>query len=242
MSLQVGVGAFTEALTLSRHPRLRRFFWAPAVVSFLIIAATASLLFSYVDELVAWMMSFVPDWLSFLDVILAPLIYIAGVLLAAWLFGYLATIVASPFLGVLSSRVEELVTGTAPEATLSLGAMALMTFKREARKLLYHLPRLLLVLVITLIPGINALSPFVWFAFGAWMMAVQFADFAAENQEKPFTETLDTLKANRVASLGFGAPTALAMGIPIVNFLVIPFAVTGATVLWCRIQQRNNTT
>jgi CysZ protein len=239
MSIAVGVGAFKEALTLSRHPRLRRFFWAPAAVSFVIIVATASLLFSYVDDLVVWMMSFVPDWLSFLDVILAPLIYIVGVLLAAWFFGYFATIVASPFLGVLAAHVEELVTGTAPQATLSLGAMALMTFKREARKLLYHLPRLLIVLVITLIPGVNALSPFVWFFFGAWMMAVQFADFAAENEERPFTDTLAILKANRAASLGFGAPTALAMGIPVVNFLVIPFAVTGATVLWCRIKQQD---
>jgi len=118
---------------------------------------------------------------------------------------------------------------------------ALMTFAREGRKLLYHLPRLLIVLVITLIPGINLIAPFVWFGFGAWMMAVQFADFASENQERPFTETLATLKDNRAASLGFGAPTALAMGLPVVNFLVIPFAVTGATVLWCRIKQSGET-
>ena len=71
------------------------------------------------------------------------------------------------------------------------------------------------------------------------MMAVQFTDFPTENHERPFVETLAMLKQNRGAALGFGAPTAVAMGLPVINFLVIPFAVTGATVLWCRLKQEN---
>ena len=111
---------------------------------------------------------------------------------------------------------------------------------REGRKLLYHLPRLLGVFVLTLIPLINAAAPVLWFLFGAWTLAVQFADYPLENRGRPFRDTLTLLRANRAAALGFGACATLALAVPLVNFLLVPVAVAGGTLLWLRLDAQEN--
>ena len=135
-------------------------------------------------------------------------------------------------MGGLSSKVEQLTGGQAPDDTRSFGAGLLAGIAREARKLGYYLPRLFLVLLITFIPVINLVSPFVWFLFGAWTMAVQFCDYPTENRNLPFADTLVRLRRHRGAALGFGGCTTLFLAIPLVNFLVIPIAVAGGTLLW----------
>jgi CysZ protein len=115
-----------------------------------------------------------------------------------------------------------------------------MSLAREARKLLYHLPRLLLVFVLTLIPEINLASPVIWLLFGAWTMAVQFVAYPTENRQRPFQETLDKLKSNRAAALAFGLCATGALMIPLLNFLLIPVAVAGGTVLWRTLEQSSD--
>ncbi|NJN50743.1 MAG: sulfate transporter CysZ [Gammaproteobacteria bacterium] len=236
MSIGVGLRAFTDAVGMVRARGISQFVWLPALVSLLVVASTLGLVFTYVDEGVAWVLAQLPDWLSFLEWILAPLAYLLGVLAGAWVFGYAATLIASPFLGVLSSRVETHVTGRAPISQSHWLTAIATTFAREVRKLVYYLPRALLVFLFTLLPVINLAAPFVWLAFGAWIMAVQFVDYAPENNGAAFSATLDVLKRNRAAALGFGAPTALAMAIPLLNVIAVPIAVVGGTLLWCRLQ------
>ncbi len=238
MTFADGVRAFTDAFGLLRARGIATFVWLPTLVSLAVIGSTLTLVFGYVDAGVAWVMNQVPSWLDFIEAILAPLAYLICIVIAAWLFGYVATLVSSPFLGFLSARTQRQETGASPAANLSVAATVLGTLLREVRKLAYHLPRLLLVFVITLLPIVNLAAPFVWFLFGAWTLAVQFVDYAPENEDASFKATLDVLKANRACALGFGAPTALAMAIPFVNFMVIPVAVIGGTLLWCRLKER----
>lgn len=238
MNFADGVRAFTDAFGLLRTRGIATFVWLPALVSLAVIGSTLTLVFAYVDAGVAWVMAQVPSWLDFIEVILAPLAYLICIVIAAWLFGYVATVISSPFLGFLSARAQRHETGAPPTASLGVVATVFATFAREARKLAYHLPRLLLVFVITLLPVVNVAAPLVWFLFGAWTLAVQFVDYAPENEDANFKTTLEVLKANRACALGFGAPTAVAMAIPFVNFMAIPVAVIGGTLLWCRLKER----
>ncbi len=237
MSLGVGLRAFTDALSLAREPGIARFIWWPALISLVVIGSSLGLLFSQVDAGVAWILSHLPSWLSFLEWILAPLAYVLGVLVGALLFSYAATLIASPFLGLLSARVQRHVTGTDPTSGLGVLATIPAALGRELRKLVYHLPRALLVFLLTLLPVVNLVAPVIWFAFGAWIMAVQFGDYAPENEDVDFRTTLATLKQHRAAALGFGAPAALAMAIPLINVVAVPVAVIGGTLLWCRLRQ-----
>jgi CysZ protein len=237
LSFGDGIRAFTDALGLLGAAGIARFVWLPVLIALLVIGSTLVWVFGHLDAGVAWVMTQLPGWLAFLEWIVAPLAYLLVVLLAAYLFGYVATIVASPFLGLLSARVQLQETGQAPVSTLGPVALVGTTLARELRKFGYFLPRAVLVFLFTLLPVVNVAAPFVWFAFGAWTMAIQFIDYAPENADMAFKQTLAALKANRSAALGFGAPTALAMAIPLVNVLAVPVAVIGGTLLWCRLRQ-----
>ena len=92
-----------------------------------------------------------------------------------------------------------------------------------------------MVFVLTLIPIVNVAAPFLWIAFGAWMLAVQFVDYAAENRGLDFRDTVALLRANRVAAFGFGTPAALLLAIPFAALVVIPAAVCGGAILWRRL-------
>lgn len=230
-----GVSAFAEGARLILRPGLRRYVFAPVLASLLVIAFGGYWAWGYLDSISASLVAWLPDWLSFLDVVLVPLLYLFGVLTGAWLFALLAVIVASPFLGTLSAAVERHVRGRAPESGNRLWQDVVGSFGREARKILYHVPRLLAVFLFSLIPAINVAAPALWLLFGAWTMAVQFCDYPTENRARPFSETLQLLNANRMAALGFGFCASAALAIPLLNFLLIPVAVAGGTVLLCEM-------
>jgi CysZ protein len=231
-----GVRAFLDGARLVRQPGLRRFVWAPAGVSLVVIAAGLYLAFGYVETLGSWLRDTLPDWLGFLSAVLVPLVYLLSVLVAGWLFAFVAVLVASPFLGDLSLAVERADGGSNPPDGPPWWAGIPGALAREGRKLAYHLPRLLGVFLLTLIPLLNAAAPLIWFGFGAWLVAVEFADFPAENRQRPFRDTLALLKAHRGAALGYGSITTAALAIPLVNFLFVPAAVAGGTLLWRRLQ------
>lgn len=232
-----GVQQFVEGARIARSPQLARYSWVPALSSAIIIGLGLALASGYVSEFSTWLVAQLPDWLSFLERILTPVLYLFGLLFGAWTFGFLAVIIAGPFLGNLSRKVEVLELGDVPDDTRSFLAGLLAGIKREARKLGYYLPRLFLVLLITLIPVINIAAPIIWFVFGAWAMAVQFCDYPTENRNLPFADTLERLRRHRGAALGFGGCTTLLLAIPLLNFLVIPIAVAGGTLLWHKLEE-----
>ena len=82
-------------------------------------------------------MSSLPAWLAFIEWILAPLLYLSGILIGTWCFGLLAAIIGSPFLGEIAQRIDD----PAPPSTSfwqDLGP----TVQRELRKITYHAPRI----------------------------------------------------------------------------------------------------
>jgi CysZ protein len=213
-----------------------RYTWLPALIALVVISVGLTLTFGYLTDLSRFLISLLPEWLDFLGMLLTPLLYLLGLLIGAWLLGLLAVVAASPFLGDLSIEVERLKYPDAAPRPPEFWRGVRRALKREARKLGYHLPRLVGVFIITLIPLVNALAPFIWFLFGAWTMAVQFADYPAENRGLPFAATLARLRSNRGVALGFGGCATLALAIPFLNFLLIPVAVVGGTLLWHRLQ------
>ena len=235
MNVGVGLRSFLRGAGLARSRPLRRFVWAPLAVSLVAIAAMLVAGHAALEAAREWLTALTPGWLDWLDDVLAPLFYLLGAVVAVWVFGFLAVLLASPFLGALSARAEREAFGSGPENDESVVLAIRRTLTREARKLAYHLPRLVLVFVLTLIPVVNLAAPAFWLAFGAWMLAVQFVDYAAENRGLGFDATLSLLRANRAAAIGLGAPVAVLLAVPFAALVVIPAAVCGGAVLWRRL-------
>ena len=183
----------------------------------------------------SWL-SWIPDWLGFIEWILWPLIGITFSLITGYLFTAVALIIASPFNGLLAEKAEELVTGkpvSGPEGLANALMLVPRGIIRELAKLIYYVPMAAFVLLITFIPVLNAIAPLLWFLLGAWMMSIQFVDYPMDNHQLSFADVKEAVRSRRLSSMGFGGVVALCTGIPIVNFFVVPAAVVGATLLWC---------
>ena len=61
-----------------------------------------------------------------------------------------------------------------------------------------------------------------------------YIDYPADNNKMSWQDMLAWLRQKRWQSLGFGGITYLALMIPVVNVLMMPAAVAGATLFWVR--------
>ena len=234
---QRGTDYFTAGFRLVLQPGLRLFVLLPLSINLLLFIGLISVAVQQFDVLLDTFMPSLPDWLSFLEYVLWPMFALLVLVIMFFTFTMMANLLAAPFNGFLSEKVEGVVRGTdlsPPFNWSELLAMVPRTISRELRKLAYFLPRAIALLLLSLIPGINIVATPLWIVFGVWMMAVQYIDFPADNHKLGWNEMLAWLREKRWQSLGFGGMTYLVLLIPVVNLLAMPAAVAGATLFWVR--------
>lgn len=226
-----------EGLKLVLSPGLRLFVLLPLTINLLLFIG---LIVLAVQQFGGWVDTFMPSlpaWLSFLQYILWPLFVLLVLLVLFFGFTLLANLIAAPFNGFLAEKVEVVLRGRddfPPFSWAELLAMVPRTLGRELRKLAYFLPRAIPLLILSFVPVLNLVAAPLWILFGVWMMAVQYIDYPCDNNKVSWDEMLAWLREKRWQSLGFGGATYLALMIPLVNILVMPAAVAGATLFWVR--------
>jgi len=225
-----------SGLSLVFNPQLRRFVLIPLLINILVF----SLLIWGGSELFADLMErLLPadSWMSYLEWLLWPLFALTAVLVVFYTFTVIANLIAAPFNGLLAEKVEMLLTGK--EINQDAGWKQLLkdllpSLYSEIRKLLYFVLRAVPLLLLFLIPGVNIAAPFLWLAFNAWYLALEYGGYPMGNHSIQFREQHGQLKRVRLNALGFGAGVLLLMAIPGVNFLAMPAGVAGATALWTK--------
>lgn len=218
------------------HKSLRLFVIIPLVINIVIFGSLIGFTVSYLSELMNSWLGSIPEWLGFIEWILWPLIAISLSLITGYAFTSIALLIASPFNALLAEKAEELITGKPVDSLEGLSAALIAiprSIVRELLKLLYYVPMFVFVLVLSFIPGLNVVTPFLWLLLGAWMMSIQFLDYPMDNHQLSFADVKEAARYRRLSTLGFGGTVALCASIPVVNFFVIPAAVVGATLMWC---------
>ncbi|WP_426417057.1 sulfate transporter CysZ [Aestuariirhabdus sp. LZHN29] len=239
LDLTKGASAFLAGFGLLTRPGLRVFVAIPLLINILLFTL---LIYVASEQFSSWVqiaLNWLPGWLSFLDWLMWPLFAFTIVVILFFSFTIVANLIAAPFNGLLAEvcerqlRIEFGEPGQEiPFSWKELGLLIPRTLGREVTKLLYFAPRALVLLIISWIPVINLAAPFLWALFGAWTMAIQYVDYPADNNQMRFNDMLQSLKRRRLLCLGFGGCVSLLMLIPVVNLLIMPAAVTGATRLW----------
>lgn len=227
-----GARYFLAGMRLILRPGVKRFVFVPLLVN----AVLFSVLIHFgASEFSALMDRFLPEWLDWLRWLLWPVFVLAIALVVFYVFSVVGNLIAAPFNGFLAEAVERHLTGQAlPTQTgwSYVAAEVRRSIASELRKIAYFLPRALPILLLFLVPGLNLLAPFLWVAFGAWMLAIQYADYPMANHGLGFAEQRACLRERRLLAMGFGGAAMLALVVPIVNFIVIPASVAGATAMW----------
>jgi len=229
-----GIDCFVEGFNLVRKPGLRRFVVIPTAINTIVLTAMIAVSVSQFSRWVDSIMAMLPEWLSLLSWLIGLLAALVVAFVLFYMFTIVANIIASPFNALLSIKVEELLVGKPPASTASVWLILPRAVWRETSKLSYLLPRLAALLLLSIIPVINAAAPVLWILFGAWMMAVQYTDYAADNNEISFRELRERLARKRLQSVLFGMPAYLLLAIPLINLVLMPVCVAGGTVFWVK--------
>jgi CysZ protein len=227
-----GAQYLLRGFQLILQPGLRRFVLIPVLINTLIFSLLTWLGVSQFESLMNWL---APEesWFAFLRWLLWPLFILALLLVIIYTFTVVANLIAAPFNGLLAEQVERVLSGQEPEQTTgNVWKEVLPAILSELRKLGYFLLRAIPLLLLFVIPGVNIVAPFLWMAFNAWFLALEYADYPMGNHGLKFPEQHARLKSVRLTSLGFGGSATLLTMIPLVNFVAMPAAVAGATVLW----------
>ncbi len=226
----VGAAALLKGARLMLQPGLRIFVMIPIAINVLLFTISLWVLAEQFSPLVDKWISYLPGWLDWLEWLFWLFFAIAAVLLVFYTFSILANLIAAPFNGLLAEAVEKHLTGQ----PLPPGSSLITTLKDtpsaifdELRKLAYFLLRAIPLLLLSWF-----LTPIPWMLFTAWMMTVEYCDYPMGNHEIRFAEQRSRLRQRKLMSFGFGGTTLLATMIPLLNFLVMPAAVAGATALW----------
>jgi len=232
-----GAGYFMRGLAMLPQPGIRSFVLIPLLINIFLFGGAIWLL---LDQFDAWMEhllhGWLPDWewLDFLRYLLWPLFALLILVLVYYSFSIVANLIAAPFNGLLSEQVERRLRGTVNTdgGWAELLKMIPRSLARELAKLAYYLPRVVLLLVLSFIPVINMVMPLVWFLFGAWMMAIQYCDYPMDNNRVTFGDMKRMLKSHRLTAVGFGSLVQFGMLVPLLNLIIMPAAVVGATLYW----------
>ncbi|MBD3649490.1 MAG: sulfate transporter CysZ [Pseudomonadales bacterium] len=228
-----GIDCVFEGLRLIRQPGLRRYVVIPLVLNVCIFIAVIVWGFLQFDAWVTAMMESLPDWLSFLSWLMWPLAVLVALLFLFYGFTVIANIIAAPFNSVLSTRVEERLAGKAEDVPeIAWFKVFPRAIAREFSKLFYILPRFLGLLLLMFIPVLQVAAPFLLLLFSAWMMAVEYTDYAADNNGLEFKPFRQRLQAVRLQALMFGLLIYGLMAIPLINLVIMPAAVAGGTKFW----------
>jgi CysZ protein len=229
---------FFQGFSLIKTKGLKRFVFFPLAINLILFSAAFYYLYGEISTSIVWLTDLIPDgeWLSWLKDGLRYIIWAIAVitrfLIFALIFGTLANWIAAPFNGLLAEKVEQYLTGQPMDDT---GLMDVFkdiprTLGRELAKLTYYLPRAIgFLLLFFILPLVGQV---LWFLFSAWMMAIQYCDYPCDNHKVSFRDMKRILHEQRSESFSFGITVSVFSLIPIVNFLVMPVAVCGATALW----------
>lgn len=227
----LGIRYFGRGFSLLSNKGLKRFVAFPILINAILMTALIYYGGGYLLEKVEWVIDWLPSWLSWLTWIITPVVVLTLISMTLYFFSAVLNLVASPFNGLLSEAVETKFSGAViPDEPIR--QQVSRTLQREIKKLGYFIPRYLGLLIISFIPMINIISPVLWFAFGAWVLTLQFLDYALDNNGHSFSDLHSALKMQPLTTLGFGFIVAVGFMIPVVNLLVMPAAVCGATLYW----------
>ncbi|RZM83189.1 sulfate transporter CysZ [Pseudoalteromonas rubra] len=232
MQLTKGMEYFVAGFSLLSQKGLKRFVFIPLLINVLLFGGSLFFLYDWLTQGFAYLNGLLPDWLSWLEWLMWPIAILVILFSYSMVFTVITNFIAAPFNGLLSEKVELHLTGQPinDDGFADLVKDVPRMLGREWSKLVYYLPRAIgFFILLWMLPFIGQI---LWVLFSCWMYSVQYNDYPFDNHKISFKEMKDTLKAHQGLSYGFGFAVMVLTSMPIVNLIVMPAAVCGATKLW----------
>ena len=230
-----GAGYVLTGLRWLPKAGVRGFVAIPLLINTLLFGGGIWLGASQLQRLDQAVQGWLPDWLAWLHWLLWLLFVLTVLVVIFYAFSLVANAIAAPFNGLLAERVEKMVNpggGIQPPPAESSWRDLLFSPLAELRKLLYFIGWAIPVVVVSFVPAANVAAPVLWVVSTSWMLALEYADYPLGNRGLNLQAQRGLLRQHWLLALGFGGMTLLLTLIPVLNFLAMPAAVVGATLMW----------
>lgn len=213
---------------------MKRYIIIPLILNILLFIGLFAVANHFFKELNHWVVHFLPHWLQWLSYIFWIVFLFAFFLISIYLFVTLANLIGAPFYSFLSEKVEFHLTQQAKENQSWLATIKSTPkiIGRQLQILGYFLPRAILIVFLFFVPVIQVFAAFFWFLFNAWFMTLQNIDYPTDNNQVSLERAREWLNDNRWCAWGFGVGLVVLSMVPVINLLVVPAAVAGATKMW----------
>ncbi len=224
------IDLLSGADVIIRNKALRPYLLAPLLINIAVYALVIGLGVYFFADLVEL---FIPTGEGFYYSLLRFFAWIvfSVTLLVIVFFSFfaIACLIASPFNELLSAKYEEFITGVKIDEGFGIA----VGVWQECKRLLIYLPIICLLLILTLvfsfIPFLNLAVPVIWVVFGGLMAAFEFVSYPLDRRGMGLGEKFAFIRRSFMRHEGFGIAVYLAMLVPLLNIMVIPSAVIGAT-------------
>lgn len=225
--------AFSGFKLISK-PRIRKYVAIPFLINLVLFSTVLWFGSNWIDSLIK---SWLPGWLEWLEYLIWPIMAFLALAVIFSTFTLIANLVGAPFNSLLAEAVETRLSNQElannPKLTgFNFAKDIFISIKSEIGKLIFFTLRAIPLVILSIIPGINIVAPFLWFLFGAWMLVHEYMDYPMSNNGYQFSQQRAVLQEKRFTIFGFGISIMLMTLIPIVNFFAMPVAVAGATMMW----------
>jgi len=234
-----GLRLVPSGFSMILKPGIKRFVAIPLAINIILFSTAIWFGYNTINSFTETATDWLPSWLDWIVSIIWPLVIIAALIIVYYCFTVLGNLIAAPFNSLLSAKIEQSLDGGVEEIEYTFSALTKIagrTIWSEIRKLLYQLKWLCLLLILSLIPGINLIAPFAWFCFAAWMLAINYVDYPMGNHDFYFANVKDSLKKDRMTALGLGSGILLLTLIPGLNFFAMPVGVVSASIYYVNKQ------
>lgn len=235
-----GAQVMARALSLLNRPGVRIYVVVPLLINLVLFGALVWYGYSQFNQLVEWLMSFVPSFLDFIEWLIWIFFGVLAAIIVFFSFTPIANIIAAPFNALMSEKIEIELTGKAVSSNVSFARMAIDAIGSQLRKLVYIMFWALGLFLVSLIPVVNLAAPVLWIVFGSWLLSLEYFDYPMGNHDLVFAQQKKRLGERRGIAMGFGGAVMIMTSIPIINFFAMPVAVAGATLLWVEQFQSNS--
>lgn len=228
-----------QGFALICRRELRVYVLMPLLINVILFLGLIFISTHFFERLTVWVDHFLPGWLLWLNWLLWVLFMMGVGLFLIFCFTMLANSIAGPFNSLLAGKVERYLTQkTLPNEHWAATLKDIpRTLGREWDKIGYFIPRATICLILFFVPIIQLAAGVIWFLFNGWMMAIQYLDYPADNHREPFKTFMIKLGKHKAPALGFGNLVMLLSFIPLLNCVLMPAAVAGATAFWVDILQ-----
>jgi len=229
-----GISTLFDGFRLIRKYRLWHFVILPGLISLVLGVGGYFLIMPMKAQLGDFLLGWWPwDWGSaFVE---KMEVWIGGTLITLFflfIYKYVVLILAGPFMSLLSEELEHKLFPERPSSRFSVGRMLRETWRGlliTLRNIFKEIGFTLLLLISSLIPGVQPIVPVAIFLVQAYYAGFGAMDYTLERYYN-IKETASFVGDNRALSLGMGIAFLGILFVPVIGFILAPpLIAAGAT-------------